>query len=202
MGARLFTVFHSSCSWELSRHTPTRFIQSIQECQYWSSVWISTREIPLPLAVHQDGGGRYVIQMSDEAKNLDTAFYNEVEALHAQGGRYEPTGMCHQLSHSIAYFEGLEHIDAKSLHSAWSVVVFLRICDDIRRFLIPTFLSFMIYWMNSKSYTLPINLPTLKYCFWILFIELMNSLKSFPEVRLLTPALSFLRVESLFLWSN
>ena len=103
--------------------------------------------------------------MSDEAKNLDTAFYNEVEALHAQGGRYEPTGMCHQLSHSIAYFEGLEHIDAKSLHSAWSVVVFLRICDDIRRFLIPTFLSFMIYWMNSKSYTLPINLPTLKYCF-------------------------------------
>ena len=35
--------------------------------------------------------------MSDEIKNLDTAFYNEVEALHAQGGRYEPTGICQSI---------------------------------------------------------------------------------------------------------
>ena len=106
-----------------------------------------------------------------------------------------------QLSHSIAYFEGLEQIDAKSLHSAWSVVVFLRICDDIRRFLIPTFLSFMISWMKSKSYTSLTKSPSSKSCYCWLFIELMNSLKSFLEVGLLTLWLIFFNVASLFFTS-
>ena len=48
-----------------------------------------------------------------------------------------------QLSHSIAYFEGLEQIDAKSLHSACSVVVCAPYLWRHKKVLDPCF--FVIY---------------------------------------------------------
>lgn len=97
---------------------------------YWYRCEYLLDETPLPQSTEQGDDGRYVVQMDNDAKQIDLAFYNEIERLQAKGERYEylqafasrASQLARRLATVFAYFEGLDQIDAKTLQGACDVV--------------------------------------------------------------------------------
>lgn len=97
---------------------------------YWYRCEYLLDETPLPQSTEQGADGRYVMQMDNDAKQIDLAFYNEIERLQAKGERYEylqafasrASQLARRLATVFAYFEGLTQIDAKTLQGACDVI--------------------------------------------------------------------------------
>ncbi|MBF7690887.1 DUF3987 domain-containing protein [Acinetobacter sp. SCC474] len=97
---------------------------------YWNRCQYLLDDTPMPQGTEQGDDGRYVLQMDNDAKQIDLAFYNEIERLQAKGERYEylqafgsrASQLARRLATVFAYFEGLKKIDAKTLQGACDVV--------------------------------------------------------------------------------
>lgn len=97
---------------------------------YWNRCQYLLDDTPMPQGTEQGDDGRYVVQMDNDAKQIDLAFYNEIERLQAKGERYEylqafasrASQLARRLATVFAYFEGLDQIDAKTLQGACDVV--------------------------------------------------------------------------------
>jgi len=119
-GTRLQDACHQANNANLDQ----RLIAFWNRCEYLLDA------SPLPLTENQESGGRYVIQMNDEAKQIDLDFYNEIERLQAKGQHYEylqafasrASQLARRLATVFAYFEGLNEIDVSTLSSACDVM--------------------------------------------------------------------------------
>ena len=97
---------------------------------YWTRCEYLLDDSPRPQANHELNNGRYVIPMNDEAREIDSAFYNMFEELQGKGKRYEylqafasrASQLARRLATVFAYFEGLDRIDASTLTGACEVV--------------------------------------------------------------------------------
>ena len=97
---------------------------------YWTRCEYLLDDSPRPQANHELNNGRYVIPMNDEAREIDSAFYNMFEELQGNGKRYEylqafasrASQLARRLATVFAYFEGLDRIDASTLTGACEVV--------------------------------------------------------------------------------
>ncbi len=97
---------------------------------YWTRCEYLLDDSPRPQANHELNNGRYVIPMNDEAREIDSAFYNMFEELQGKGKRYEylqafasrASQLARRLATVFAYFEGLQWIDASTLTGACEVV--------------------------------------------------------------------------------
>ncbi|GAB3040591.1 hypothetical protein GCM10027155_00540 [Acinetobacter apis] len=97
---------------------------------YWYRCEYLLNATPMPQDIEKGDDGRYVLYMDNDAKQIDLAFYNEIERLQAKGERYEylqafasrASQLARRLATVFAYFEGLEKIDAKTLQGACDVV--------------------------------------------------------------------------------
>ena len=97
---------------------------------YWNRCEYLLDDTPLPKGTNKGEDGRYVVQMDSDAKQIDRAFYNEIERLQAKGERYEylqafasrASQLARRLATVFAYFEGLDKIDGKTLQGACDVV--------------------------------------------------------------------------------
>lgn len=97
---------------------------------YWTRCEYLLDDCPRPQGEQELHNGRYVIPMSDEARDIDASFYNMFEELQGKGKRYEylqafasrASQLARRLATVFAYFEGLQWIDAKTLTGACEVV--------------------------------------------------------------------------------
>lgn len=97
---------------------------------YWTRCEYLLDDCPRPQGGQELHNGRYVIPMNDEAREIDSAFYNMFEELQGKGKRYEylqafasrASQLARRLATVFAYFEGLQWIDAKTLTGACEVV--------------------------------------------------------------------------------
>ncbi|WP_328705933.1 DUF3987 domain-containing protein [Acinetobacter baretiae] len=97
---------------------------------YWYRCEYLLDATPMPQGTEKGDDGRYVLHMDNDVKQIDLAFYNEIERLQAKGERYEylqafasrASQLARRLATVFAYFEGLEKIDAKILQGACDVV--------------------------------------------------------------------------------
>ena len=97
---------------------------------YWTRCEYLLDDCPRPQGGQELNNGRYVIPMNDEAREIDSAFYNMFEELQGKGKRYEylqafasrASQLARRLATVFAYFEGLQWIDASTLTGACEVV--------------------------------------------------------------------------------
>ncbi len=97
---------------------------------YWTRCEYLLDGCPHVKAEQELHNGRYVLPMSDEAREIDQEFYNMFELLQGKGKRYEylqafasrASQLARRLATVFAYFEGLQWIDAKTLKGACEVV--------------------------------------------------------------------------------
>ncbi|SDB92373.1 DUF3987 domain-containing protein [Acinetobacter boissieri] len=97
---------------------------------YWNRCQYLLDDTPMPQGTEKGEDGRYVVQMDNDATQIDLAFYNEIERLQAKGERYEylqafasrASQLARRLATVFAYFEGLDQIDGKTLQGACDVV--------------------------------------------------------------------------------
>ncbi|MGX9609150.1 DUF3987 domain-containing protein [Acinetobacter sp. T63] len=97
---------------------------------YWTRCEYLLDDCPQVKSEHELYNGRYVLPMSDEAREIDQEFYNMFELLQGKGKRYEylqafasrASQLSRRLATVFAYFEGLQWIDAKTLKGACEVV--------------------------------------------------------------------------------
>lgn len=97
---------------------------------YWTRCEYLLDDSPRPKADHELNNERYVIPMSEDARQIDLAFYNMFEELQGKGKRYEylqafasrASQLARRLATVFAYFEGLQWIDASTLTGACEVV--------------------------------------------------------------------------------
>jgi len=97
---------------------------------YWTRCEYLLDDCPRPQGGQELSNGRYVIPMNDEAKEIDSEFYNMFEELQGKGKRYEylqafasrASQLARRLATVFAYFEGLQWIDASTLTGACEVV--------------------------------------------------------------------------------
>lgn len=97
---------------------------------YWTRCEYLLDDCPHVKAEQELHNGRYVLPMSDEAREIDQEFYNMFELLQGKGKRYEylqafasrASQLARRLATVFAYFEGLQWIDAKTLKGACEVV--------------------------------------------------------------------------------
>lgn len=97
---------------------------------YWTRCEYLLDDCPRPQGGQEINNGRYVIPMNDEAREIDSAFYNMFEELQGKGKRYEylqafasrASQLARRLATVFAYFEGLQWIDASTLTGACEVV--------------------------------------------------------------------------------
>jgi len=90
---------------------------------YWTRCEYLLDDCPRPQGGQELSNGRYVIPMNDEAKEIDSEFYNMFEELQGKGKRYEylqafasrASQLARRLATVFAYFEGLQWIDASTL---------------------------------------------------------------------------------------
>lgn len=97
---------------------------------YWTRCAYLLDDCPQPQTGHELHDGRFVMSMNEQAKQIDLAFYNEVERLQAKGQRYEylqafasrASQLARRLATVFAYFEGQHEIDATILSGACDIV--------------------------------------------------------------------------------
>ncbi|WP_151778562.1 DUF3987 domain-containing protein [Acinetobacter brisouii] len=97
---------------------------------YWTRCAYLLDDCPQPQTGHELHDGRFVMNMNEQAKQIDLAFYNEVERLQAKGQRYEylqafasrASQLARRLATVFAYFEGQQEIDATILSGACDIV--------------------------------------------------------------------------------
>lgn len=97
---------------------------------YWTRCEYLLDDCPRPQGGQELNNGRYVIPMNEEAREIDSAFYNMFEELQGKGKRYEylqafasrASQLARRLATVFAYFEGLQWIDASTLTGACEVV--------------------------------------------------------------------------------
>lgn len=97
---------------------------------YWTRCEYLLDDCPRPQGGQELNNGRYVIPMNDEAREIDSAFYNMFEELQGKGKRYEylqafasrASQLARRLATVFAYFEGVQWIDASTLTGACEVV--------------------------------------------------------------------------------
>ena len=97
---------------------------------YWTRCAYLLDDCPQPQTGHELHDGRFVMSMNEQAKQIDLAFYNEVERLQAKGQRYEylqafasrASQLARRLATVFAYFEGQQEIDATILSGACDIV--------------------------------------------------------------------------------
>ncbi|WP_166170176.1 DUF3987 domain-containing protein [Acinetobacter sp. SA01] len=97
---------------------------------YWTRCEYLLDDCPHVKAEQELHNGRYVLPMSDEAREIDQEFYNMFELLQGKGKRYEylqafasrASQLARRLATVFAYFEGSQWIDAKTLKGACEVV--------------------------------------------------------------------------------
>lgn len=97
---------------------------------YWKRCAFLLDDCPMPHRVNSGSNERYVMVMNPAAQQVDIDFYNEIEQLQAKGQRYEylqafasrASQIARRLATVLAYFEGLNEIDATILSGACAVV--------------------------------------------------------------------------------
>ncbi|MFC2993935.1 DUF3987 domain-containing protein [Acinetobacter sichuanensis] len=97
---------------------------------YWTRCEYLLDGCPRPHADQELYNGRYVIPMSEQAREIDLAFYNMFEELQGKGKCYEylqafasrASQLARRLATVFAYFEGLQEIDGKTLQGACGVI--------------------------------------------------------------------------------